>query len=53
MFKNIMFHDIILFLFKNTTFQRLDSVIVFRWNLLCCAQSVELVPVSRPKQDDG
>jgi hypothetical protein len=33
------------FLFK--TFRRLDSVSVFRWNLLTWAQSIELVPVSR------
>lgn len=38
---------IILFLFKNTSFQRLDSVSIFRWNVLTWAQSVELVPISQ------
>jgi hypothetical protein len=32
---------------KDTEFRRLDSVSVFRWNLLCRAQSTELVPICR------
>jgi hypothetical protein len=32
----------ILFIFQNTTFRKLDSVSVFRWNLLSWAQSIEL-----------
>jgi hypothetical protein len=34
------------FYLKHMTFQRLDSVSVFRWNLLSWAQSIELVPIS-------
>jgi hypothetical protein len=34
------------YLKQYTTFRRLDSVSVFRWNLLIWAQSVELVPIS-------
>jgi hypothetical protein len=37
--------SIVLFLFK-TTFWWLDSVPVFRWNLLSWAQSIDLVPVT-------
>jgi hypothetical protein len=40
--------SIVLFIFQNTTFQRLDSVFVFRLNLLSWAQSIELVPISIP-----
>jgi hypothetical protein len=31
---------------QNTMFRRLDSVSVFRYNLLSWAQSVELAPIS-------
>jgi hypothetical protein len=34
------------FIFQNTTFRRLDSVSVFRWNLLSWAQLIGLVPIS-------
>jgi hypothetical protein len=34
------------FYFKHTTFRRLDSISVFRWNLLIWAQTIELVPIS-------
>jgi hypothetical protein len=49
-YTNIMFRtlSIVLFLFKNTTFRRLDSVSVFRWNLLSWVQSVELILISGP-----
>jgi hypothetical protein len=42
---SIMFLDIIhcLVFIYNTKFRRLDSVSVFRQNLLCWAQSIELV----------
>jgi hypothetical protein len=30
---------------KHTLFQRLDSVSIFRWNLLSWAQLTELVPI--------
>jgi hypothetical protein len=33
-------------LIYNTAFRRLDSVSVFRWNLLSWVQSIELVPIS-------
>jgi hypothetical protein len=33
------------FYFKHTAFRRLDSVFVFRQNLLSWAQSIELVPI--------
>jgi hypothetical protein len=36
-----------LFIFQNTTFQRLHSVSVFRYNLLSWAQLIELAPISR------
>jgi hypothetical protein len=36
----------VLFIFQNTTFRRLDSVSIFRQNLLSWAQSTELVPIS-------
>jgi hypothetical protein len=36
------------YLKQNTTFRRLDSVSVFRWNLLSWVQSIELVPISGP-----
>jgi hypothetical protein len=36
---------VLFFLFK-TTFRRLDSICVFRWNLLSLAQSIELLPIS-------
>jgi hypothetical protein len=32
---------------KHTTFRRLDSVSVFRWNLLSWSQSIQLVPIRR------
>jgi hypothetical protein len=35
---------------KHTTFRKLDSISVFRWNLLSWAQSIELVPISRKQQ---
>jgi hypothetical protein len=38
--------SIILFLFKNTMFRRLDSISIFRWNILSWAQLTELVPIS-------
>jgi hypothetical protein len=38
----------VLLIFQNTTFRRLDSVSVFRLNLLSWAQSIELVPISGP-----
>jgi hypothetical protein len=38
--------SIVLLYLKHTTFQRLDSVAVFRWNLLSRAQSIELVRIS-------
>jgi hypothetical protein len=31
---------------KHIAYRRLDSVSVFRWNLLCWAQWIELVPIS-------
>jgi hypothetical protein len=34
------------FCLKSTKFRRLDSVSVFRWNLLSWSQSIELVPIS-------
>jgi hypothetical protein len=34
------------FYLKDTTFRRLDTVSVFRWNLNSWAQSIELVPIS-------
>jgi hypothetical protein len=34
------------FYLKHTTLRRLDSVSVFMWNLLSCAQSIELVRIS-------
>jgi hypothetical protein len=43
-----MFLDFIhrpVFIYK-TKFWRLESVSVFRWNLLSWAQSIELVPIS-------
>jgi hypothetical protein len=44
-----MFLDtVVLFLFKYTAFRRLDSVSVFRYNLLSWAQSIKLVPISGP-----
>jgi hypothetical protein len=36
----------VLFLLEHTVFQRLDSVSVFRWNLLSWTQSIELAPIS-------
>jgi hypothetical protein len=36
----------VLFIFQNTAFWILDSVSVFRYNLLSWAQMIELVPVS-------
>jgi hypothetical protein len=42
-FLDIINHPIFIL---NATFRRLDSVSVFRWNLLSLAQSVELVPLS-------
>jgi hypothetical protein len=33
------------FLMRSTLTKRLDSVSVFRWNLLSWAQSIELVPI--------
>jgi hypothetical protein len=44
-----MFLDIIhrpVFYLKHTSFRRLDSVSVFRWNLLSWAEPIELVPIS-------
>jgi hypothetical protein len=44
---NVMFMDIIhrpVFYLKHTAFRKLDSVSVFRWNLLNWTQSVEFVP---------
>jgi hypothetical protein len=44
-----VFLDIIhrpVFYLKHTTFRRLYSVSVFRWNLLSWDQSIELVPIS-------
>jgi hypothetical protein len=35
----------VLFIFQNTTFRRLNSVSVFRWNLLSWAQSIEPVHI--------
>jgi hypothetical protein len=34
------------FIFQNITFQKLDSVSIFRWNLLTWAQSIERLPIS-------
>jgi hypothetical protein len=36
----------VLFIFQNTTFRRLDSVSIFRQNLLSSTQSIELVHIS-------
>jgi hypothetical protein len=38
--------NIVLFLFKYVTFRRLDSVSVFKWNLLSWTQSTDLVLIS-------
>jgi hypothetical protein len=40
-------------LITNTTFRRLGSVFVIMWNLLCWAQSTELVLISRQKRRSG
>jgi hypothetical protein len=43
--------SIVLFVFQNTTFRRLDYVSVFRQNLLSWAQSIEID--LKHKQNDG
>jgi hypothetical protein len=43
----VFIKNTVLFIFQNTTFRRLDSVSVFRQNLLSWAQSTELA------QQDG
>jgi hypothetical protein len=43
-FLNIIHRPV--FYLKHTTFRRLDSFSVFRWNLLGWAQSIKLVPIS-------
>jgi hypothetical protein len=45
--------SIVLFIFQNTEFRRLDSVSVFRLNQLSYAQSIELVPLSGPAVSIG
>jgi hypothetical protein len=37
--------SIVLSIFQNIVFWRLDSVSIFKYNLLCWAQSIELVPI--------
>jgi hypothetical protein len=39
----------VLVIFQNITFRRLDSISVFRENLLSRAKSIELVPISGPE----
>jgi hypothetical protein len=48
LYTNVFFIAIILSFNQSTTFQREDSVSVFRWNLLSWAKQVELVSVSGP-----
>jgi hypothetical protein len=42
-----------MFLFQNTEFRRLDSVSVFKWNLLSWAQSIKISPVSGHQHNRG
>jgi hypothetical protein len=48
-FLDIIHHRVI----WNTAFRRLDSVSVFRWNLLSLAQSIEQVPTSGRQQSQS
>jgi hypothetical protein len=41
------------FYLKHTTFRRLNSVSIFRWNLLSWAQSIELFPISGYQQSQN
>jgi hypothetical protein len=47
-YKTIKFRGlslIFLFYLRRAAFWKLDSITVFRWNLLIWAQSIELVPI--------
>jgi hypothetical protein len=58
--RSVLSNNIVLFIFQNETFQRLESISVFMQNLLSWGQSIESVPTNlrnvaffKYKQDDG